>query len=148
MATGKAIVLNVGECGGQGVRAEYIAAEALAPGTMVAIDAAVEPVGGRHQVNADTTAGFGIADVDYLQGRVNTDAYAVGERVPVYSPLPGDELNVLFVANDGAQAIGDVVGPVGVAGLFAATGTGWVIMETITVGAAPAAGTLVHVKKL
>lgn len=145
MAKGKSIVLTVEAKGG---RQEYIAAEALAPGTMVAIDAAVEPVGGRHSVNADTTAGFGIADVDYLQGKVNTDAYAIGDRVFVYVPQSGDELNVLFVASDGAQAIGDVVGPVGAAGLFAATGTGWVIMETITVGASPAAGTLVHVMKL
>lgn len=145
MAKGKAIVLTVEA---KGNRQEYIAAEAILPGSMVAIDAAVEPVGGRHQVNADTTAAFGVADIDFLQGKINTDAYASGDRVPVYVPLPGDELNVLFVASDGAQAIGDIVGPQGTDGKFAALGTGWVVMETITVGASPAAGTLVHVMKL
>jgi hypothetical protein len=145
MAKGNAIVLTVEA---KGNRVEGIAAEAILPGTMIAIDAAVEPVGGRHSFNAETTAGFAIADIDYLQGKTNTDSTAIGERVFGYCPLPGDELNVLFVASDGAQAIGDIVGPVGTAGLFAATGTGWVIMETITVGASPAAGTLVHVMKL
>jgi len=145
MAKGKSIVLTVQA---KGNRQEYIAAEAILPGSAVAIDAAVEPVGGRHQVNADTTAAFGIADIDFLQGLTATDGYAVGDRVFVYSPQSGDELNALFVASDGAQAIGDVVGPVGVNGQFAAAGTGYVVMETITVGASPAAGTLVHVMKL
>ena len=145
MAKGKSIVLTVEP---KGVFKEGIAAEAILPGTMVAIDAAVEPVGGRHQFNADTTAGFGIAYNSGLLGDTSTDSVAIGERVFAYSPLPGDELNVLFIASDGAQAIGDVVGPNGAAGLFAAAGTGWVCMETITVGAAPAAGTLVHCMKL
>jgi len=145
MAKGKSIVLTVEA---KGNRVEGIAAEAILPGTMIAIDAAVEPVGGRHSINADTTAGFAIADIDHLQGKTATQSTAIGGRVFGYCPLPGDELNVLFIASDGAQAIGDVVGPNGGAGLFATAGTGWVCMETITVGASPAAGTLVHCMKL
>ena len=145
MAKGKSIVLTV-EAKGNFV--EGTAAEAILPGIMIAVDAAVEPVGGRHSYNADTTAGFAIAYNDVLLGKSNIQGAAIGERVLGYAPLPGDQLNVLFVASDGAQAIGDVVGPVGTADLFAATGTGWVIMETITVGATPTAGTLVHVMKL
>ena len=145
MAKGKEIILTVEPKGNFG---EGIAAEAVLPGSSVAIDAAVEPVGGRHALNAETALSVGIAIPDYLQGKTNTGSIAIGERVNYYSPLPGDELNVLFVASNGAQAIGDEVGPSGADGLFAAIGVGYVIMQTITVGASPAAGTLVWVKKL
>ena len=145
MAKGKSIVLTVEP---KGNRIEGIAAEAILAGSMIAVDAAVEPISGRHSYNADTTAGVAIAYNSGLLGDINTDSVAIGERVFGYCPLPGDELNVLFLASEGAQAIGDVVGPSGAAGLFASAGTGWVCMETITVGATPTAGTLVHCMKL
>lgn len=145
MAKGKAIVLTVEP---KGVFKEGIAGESVLPGSMVAIKAATEPVSGRHTFDAATTGGFGIAFNTGLLGDTNTTAVASGYRVNAYCPLSGDEMNVLFVASDGAQAIGDVVGPVGTDGKFAATGTGWIVLETITVGASPADGTLVHCMKL
>ena len=141
MAKGKSIVLTVEPKGNFG---EGKAAEAVSPGQAVAIDAAVEPVSGRHSLNADGTLAVGIAYNDYLQGKTNADAYAIGDRVLFYTPQPGDECNVLFKASEGAQAIGDEVGPEAATGDFIAAGTGWVVMETITVTAA----VLVHCRKL
>jgi len=145
MARGRAIVLTVEP---KGVFKEGVAGEVTLPGTMLAIKAATAMVGGRHTFNSATLDAFGVAFNAGLSGETNTTSVAIGGRVNAYCPLPGDELNVLFVASDGAQAIGDVVGPVGTDGKFAATGTGWIAMEAITVGASPAAGTLVFCMKL
>lgn len=142
MAKGRSIVLTV-ECKGQ--RLEGTAAEVISPGMGVAITAATEPVGGRHSLDAAGTNSVGVADVDYLQGRTNSTNYAVGERVFAYTPLSGDELNLLFKASEGAQAIGDEVGFEAATGLLVSAGTGYIVMETITVGGS---NTLVHVKKL
>lgn len=49
---------------------------------------------------------------DWMQGRLATDAYATGERCFLYSPLPGEELNVLKmdVAGTGDDyAFGDML---------------------------------------
>jgi len=144
MAKGRDILLTVEP---RGFFGEGIAGEIITPGTVLAIKAATAPVGGRHTLNADTTGAIGVALPDYLQGKLVTDTIPVGGRVQYYVPQAGDEFNALFVASDGAQAIGDEVGPVGAAGQFATAGTGYIVMEALTVGASPAAGTLVWVKK-
>lgn len=50
-----------------------------------------------------------VLDVDYLQGRIASTAYADGERVPIYFPLPGDELNMIFMNISGTGAAQDIV---------------------------------------
>lgn len=142
MALGRSIVLTV-EAKGQ--RFEGTAAEIISPGMGVAVTAATEPVGGRHSLDAAGTNSVGVADIDFLQGKTNASAYAVADRVFAYTPLPGDELNLLFKASEGAQAIADEVGFEAATGLLVSAGTGYIVMETITVGGS---NTLVHVKKL
>lgn len=137
---GKAIVLTVEP---KGKFSEGTADAAIKAGTMVDIKAATEPVGGRYTLAASATARY-VVRTDELLGRIYSDTIAAGERVFAYLPESGDEFNALFLASEGAQAIGDEVGP-DAAGKFIALGTGYKVMETITV---PASDTLVHVEKL
>ena len=141
MAKGKAIVLTVEA---KGYRVEGLADSALLPGMVARIKAATEPVGGRHTLAGSATQANIVITEDHLQGKTNTDAYTSGGRCFGYVPLPGDEFNALFLASEGAQAIGDEVGP-NAAGKFVGTGTGYEVLETITVGGSD---TLVHVRKV
>lgn len=144
MAKGNSIILSVPA---NGHHVEGIAGETLRPGMACRNKAATAPVSGRYTFDGSATQAGIIVYNSGLLGDTNTTSFASGERVYGYIPLPGDELNVLFLASEGAQAIGDEVGP-NANGMFVAAGTGYEVLETITVGASPAAGTLVHVRKL
>lgn len=151
MAKGKQIVLSVGP---KGVYVEGTAEGSVSPGEAIAIDAAVEPVSGRHTWQAasvgDADGARALICIAYnsgLDGKTNADAVADGERVYGYCPNPGEELNVLVKASVGALAIGDLLIQEAASGQFiATTGTPeqepFQVMETITVGGT---ATLVHV---
>lgn len=73
------------------------------PGTIMQRDFSVPLVGGRatYKIWAPGTDGekagpMYVLLTDELQGKVETDAYAAGDRCFLYCPLPGDELNVLL----------------------------------------------------
>lgn len=76
------------------------------PGTIMQIQASTALKSGRHTFelyNADADGGrpkgpFYVLREDGLQGRDTSTAYAAGERAFFYTPLPGEELNLL-VAN-------------------------------------------------
>lgn len=76
------------------------------PGTIMQIQSATALVGGRwtyELYNADADGGrpkgpYYVLLEDNMQGKTVTDAYAAGEWARYYTPLPGDELNLL-VAN-------------------------------------------------
>ncbi len=73
------------------------------PGTILQRQTATALRGGRwtyELYNADADGGrpkgaFYVLLPDHLQGRLATDAYAAGERCFLYTPLAGDELNLL-----------------------------------------------------
>lgn len=150
MAQGKSIVLNTDQ---QGVFLEGTAGEIVSPGMLLGIEAATEPIGGRLTYEMATLGANGvrstpiICDIDHLQGKINTDAYAADSRVFGYVPAPGEEVNVLVKASAGALAIGDL--------LIAEDGTGLWIKTTGTPESEPfvvmetsgdvAANRLVHV---
>lgn len=94
------------------------------PGQVVQPDLAVALVGGRHtytHYNADADGGrpkgpYYIVLENYLMGKLMTESYGAGERLFLYCPQQGDELNLLFgdVAGTGATsdiAIGDMLIP-------------------------------------
>ncbi len=143
MAKGKSIVLTVEP---RGYMTEGIAGEAMRPGMMCRIKAATAPVSGRYTFDGSATQATIVATNVGLIGETSTTAIASGARVMGYVPIIGDEFNALFLASEGAQAIGDAVGP-NSDGMFIAAGTGYEVMEAITVGATPTVGTLVHVRK-
>jgi len=126
------------------------------PGTVMQINAAQEPVGGRHDwtaYNVDADGNQRLVAVllpDSLQGKVATDAYVDGDRCFLYVPAAGEELNVLVANIAGTSdsfAIGDILIVNDGDGLaIATTGTPesepFVVLETV---AAITADTLVHV---
>lgn len=84
---------------------------------------------------------------DDLQGRLETDAYADGDRGFLYVPIEGEELNILMAVGDGtARAFGSLltldsgtglaIVPVGTEAMIP-----FQLLETLT----PTADTLVHV---
>lgn len=82
----------------RGVFHEGTLVGAVTPGMAVELTSAV-PVGGRPSwqafSEADGTRGLlAIATPDLLQGRTKDDAYKDGERVFVYCPAPGEEMNL------------------------------------------------------
>lgn len=137
---------------------EGIVSGTPSPGTVMQIKAATEPIGGRltwEAYNADADGDQRLMAVllpDWLQGKVNTDAYADGDRCFLYCPLPGDELNMLVSAagtgTGDAMAIGNLlIVNDGDGLLIATTGTPesepFIVLETVADVAA--AGTLTHV---
>jgi hypothetical protein len=74
------------------------------PGTIMQIQPATALVGGRFTYeiyNADADGGRPKGPIyllleDNLQGRTVSDAYAAGDWARFYTPLPGDELNLLI----------------------------------------------------
>ena len=125
------------------------------PGTVMQINAATEPVGGRHDwtaFNADADGDqrlVAVLDIDHLQGKIATDAYVDGDRCFLYCPAAGEELNVLVANISGTSdsfAIGDLlIVNDGDGLLVATTGTPesepFVVMET---KAAITVDTLIH----
>lgn len=108
MARGNSIIVSAQP---QGRFAEgYIAAgETPKPGQILQIQMATALKGGLHTYeiyNADADGGRPKGPIfvlleDAYQGRTVSDAYAAGEWCRLYTPLPGDELNMI---------LGDVAG--------------------------------------
>lgn len=69
-----------------------------------------------------STVGLTLAVEDALQGKTVGDAYADGDRVFLYHPVPGDVVNVLVVSATNV-AVGDKLA-VGAGGKFAETANG------------------------
>lgn len=105
MARGNEIIVSANP---RGVFSEgYIAAgETPKPGTILQVQIATALKAGRFTYeiyNADADGGrpkgpFYVLLPDHLQGKTVTDAYAAGDRCFLYTPLPGEELN-LIIAN-------------------------------------------------
>lgn len=103
------------------------------PGTIMQIDPTVALKAGRHTYKAYTPGAdgeqplgpFWVLLADQLQGKLVSDAYAAGDRAFLYSPLPGDELNLL-VANLAGTADDHALGEK----LMVDTGTGLLIATT------------------
>jgi len=96
------------------------AGETPRPGTIMQLDPTVSLQGGRHtwkaynrDADGNRPAGPMIVLLhDYLQGKLATDAYAAGDRAFGYVPVPGDELNLLFMNQAGTAddvAAGDIM---------------------------------------
>ena len=109
MAKGNAIVLAANP---RGIFLEGIADGAVSPGHMCQIKSATEPVNGRHTWQVFNGAADGeqtivaIAIEDKLQGRTASTAYASGERLFLYVPCSGEEMNIMVQASAGALVIG------------------------------------------
>lgn len=115
MARGNKIVVNADA---RGAHEWGYLGGAYKPGTILQIDTSVALRNGKHTwvaynqaADGDRPAGpFAVLDYDYLSGKGPTDAYASGDFAPLYIPLPGDELNLLFFNQSGTGddvAIGD-----------------------------------------
>ena len=150
MALGNEIVVE----SQHGKKVEGIIDAALLPGVVVQIKAATEPQGGRltwEAYNADADGNrrlVAVLDIDHLQGKTATDAYAANSRCFIWIPMPGDELNMVQNAAGTADdiAIGDLfIINDGDGKLLATTGTvesePFIAMETVT---DPGENTLVH----
>lgn len=83
----------------------YIASgETPKPGTILQIKADTDLIGGRHTFqiyNADADGGRPKGPIFILlpddnAGKLATTAYAAGDRCFVYTPLPGEEFNLLI----------------------------------------------------
>lgn len=112
----------------RGVFSEGIASVAITPGTVVQIDVSEGlDASGRYSVEpyapgTDGDAGELCIAVESLDGQVATAAYAVGERVRLYWPLPGEELQLVVGA--GTPAFGaEMVVDSGTGKIVAASGT-------------------------
>ena len=103
------------------------------PGTIMQIDTSVAIDGsGRFtwKVYAPGSDGircglWAVLIEDDLQGRTETTAYVAGDRIRLYRPLPGDELNMILQDVSGTaddHAVGEQ--------LIADTGTGKLIATT------------------
>jgi len=123
------------------------------------VKAATEPVQGVYTYEAydrafDALPGvIAVLDIDALQGKTPSDAYANGDRGFLYFPAPGEQLNMIIENVAGTAddyAIGDLLEVNDGTGKLqnASTGTGqnksipFVCMETIT---DPTADYLAHV---
>lgn len=90
------------------------------PGTIVQLDTSVALKHGKHTwvvynrgADGDHPAGpFAVIIEDLYQGRDATTAGAAGDFTKLYIPLPGDELNLLFLNQSGTAddvAAGDIM---------------------------------------
>lgn len=76
-----------------GYHDEGKAAAAVKPGMSVEMNAS-----GEYILSVNATNGIKVVKEDALQGRTVADAYAIGERLFFYQPLPGDRIHVLVKA--------------------------------------------------
>lgn len=111
------------------------AGETPKPGTIMQIDPTQSTVSGRfvwktYNRDADGDRPLGpmaVLDIDHLQGKTATDAYAAGDRCFLYIPLPGDELNLLWADADTGTSTNDLsAGTIGIVD----DGTGKMIATT------------------
>jgi len=123
------------------------------PGTVMQINAATEPVGGRHDWTAFNATADGdrrlvaVLLPDSLQGKDASAAYVDGDRCFLYVPSAGEEINIL--ADDTgtpAFAIGGLlIVDDGTGKVHATTGTPesepFLVLETVS---AISADTLIH----
>lgn len=100
------------------------------PGVMMQIKAGVEPVGGRHTWEVYTPGTDGeqrdvwILLPDSYRGKIYSDAYVSGDRCFLYSPVSGEEFNVLVADVAGTaddHAIGSLLIPISGSGKFKTT---------------------------
>lgn len=135
---------------------EGILNTATYPGTSMEVDAAVEPIGGKHTWQASSlTSGqrqlIAILLENEMVGKTCADQIADEQKIRMYCPIPGDELLVLVSAagtgTGDAQAIGDMLIRASGGTFIATTGSPeqepFQVMETMT--DVVAAGTLTHV---
>lgn len=101
MARGNEIVVSANP---RGVFMEGYVATAEKPGTILQLDATVALKGGRHTFKKYARAADGdrpagplyVLLPDNLQGKTAADAYVAGTRCFLYTPLPGEEVNLLL----------------------------------------------------
>ena len=109
MALGVAIVANADA---KGRWCEGVLSGTPSPGTFMEILPATNPVSGRYSFRARSSAG-GSADAVLIMvnnwegGQINTTAGTSGDRVKLYWPLPGDELNALVAESAGTGTSGE-----------------------------------------
>lgn len=126
------------------------------PGTNMEVDAAVEPISGKHTWQASSlTTGerqlLAILLENEIVSKTCEDQIADGQRIRMYCPIPGDELLVLVSATGtgtgDAQAIGNMLIRASGGTFIATTGTPeqepFMVMETMA--DVTSAGTLTHV---
>lgn len=104
MARGNGIIVSA-EPKGRYMEGFIASGETPKPGTILQIQVATALRGGRHTFeiyNADADGGrpkgpFYVLLPDECRGKTASDAYAAGDRCFLYTPLPGDELNLLLL---------------------------------------------------
>lgn len=88
---------------------EAIIDDTSLPGTIMELTPASAIVQGRFHVRAAATGTDGKAAQQLVlledngQGKTITDAYVAGKRCRLYTPVPGEELNVLVGAGSGTS---------------------------------------------
>jgi hypothetical protein len=133
--------------------------QTVKPGTVVQVDPSVAMVGGRFTYEIFNRAADGatpkgaiwVVIEDSLQGHTVTDAYAAGDRLFLYSPAAGEELNMLLLDVSGTaddHSVGEqLIIDEDTGKLIATTGspavTPFTLMEAVT---DPVADTLVWVE--
>ena len=105
MSTHNTIVLS-GSPQGRFLEGLIATGTAPVPGTMMMLEAGVEPIGGKHFwtpfTDADGATGLvAILLENYFRGLTKTDAYVAEEQCRLYCPIPGDELQVLLQNQSG-----------------------------------------------
>lgn len=102
MARGSNIIVSA-DPGGKFTEGIIAAGQTPKPGVVMQKVHATALVGGRHTYTPFTSAdgvrplsAIWVLLPDRLQGKTATDAYAAGDRCFLYSPLPGEELNMIL----------------------------------------------------
>jgi hypothetical protein len=135
MARGNCIVINEIEQRGKHEEGFVATSQTFYPGMIVQRDATVALKGGRHTykyynpgTDGEHPLGAYYVVTEKLLtfvGKTISDSYAAGERVSLYVPKPGDELNLLLLNIAGTaddHALGEK--------LMVDTGTGKLIITT------------------
>jgi hypothetical protein len=138
MARGNCIVVSQIEQPGAHMEGFVATSQTFYPGMIVQRDASVALKGGRHTYKYYVPGADGKRPVGAywvvtekllaFEGKTINDSYAAGGRVSLYSPLPGDELNLL-VGNLSGTADDHALNEV----LMVDDGTGKLIVVTGTV---------------
>lgn len=120
MARGSNVIIVSSEPQGKFTEGLVKAAQTFYPGMIVQRDASVALVSGRHTykiydraADGDQPEGaFWVVLNDYLRGGPVTDSFAAGERCFLYSPVAGEELNLLVLNLSGTaddHALGEIL---------------------------------------